>query len=104
MSLLVAHIRVGKLFWRGRLEGQLARVHHVPDMSEKGEIEVADPQVATLSDSAQELGSSAEPVKASRLPQQTPPAYELLVLDAPLSIYLGWCCCASLVNLTIALQ
>jgi len=61
-SLLVVHFRVGKFFWRGRLEGQVNSI------------------------------------------RQAPPAYEILLLDAPLSIYLGWVCCASLVNLTIALQ
>jgi len=62
-SLLVAHLRVGKFFWRA------CKV------------------------------SSDGPA-----PQQAPPVYELLVLDAPLSIYLGWACCASFLNITIALQ
>mmetsp|Transcript_31783 Transcript_31783/g.61491 ORF Transcript_31783/g.61491 Transcript_31783/m.61491 type:complete len:378 (+) Transcript_31783:101-1234(+) len=62
-SLLIAHLRVGKFFWRA------CKV------------------------------SSVGPA-----PQQAPPAYELLVLDAPLSIYLGWTCCASFLNITIALQ
>jgi len=36
--------------------------------------------------------------------QQMPPAYELLLIDVPLSIYLAWACSASLVNLTITFQ